>query len=102
MTQYELSKDAQTDLQEVARYTIKHWGKQQFNLYRQGLKETFHAIGNGSVAERQFSESLPQLRVIKYRHHYIFYIKNDESRPIIIGVIHERRDVVNQLAKRLG
>ncbi len=102
MTLYELSKDAQADLREVARYTIKQWGKEQLTLYRNGLKDTFTGIAGSTVIGRQFSETFPQLSVTKYRHHYIFYIKDDVPKPIIIGVIHERRDVVNQLAKRLG
>lgn len=102
MTHFDLSKDAQTDLQEVARYTLKQWGNEQLALYRDGLKDTFNGIGEDRVMGRSFSERFPQLRVTKYRYHYIFYIKDDVPKPIIIGVIHERRDVVNQLAKRLG
>jgi antitoxin HigA-1 len=35
MQPYELSKDAEEDLREVARYTRKKWGKEQLAEYRQ-------------------------------------------------------------------
>jgi len=101
MTTYELSKDAEDDLREVARYTLDTWGRGQLTEYRQGLKETFKAIGLQDVIARQFSKNYPQLRVTKYRYHYIFYIAEGVTKPIIIGVIHERRDIVNQLVERL-
>ena len=101
MTTYELSKDAEEDLREVALYTLDAWGKEQLTEYRQGLKETFNAIGIQDVVARKFSKNYPQLRVTKYRYHYIFYIAEAVEKPIIIGIIHERRDIVNQLARRL-
>lgn len=102
MHPYKLSKDAEEDLREVARYTLKKWGTEQLAEYRQGLKETFHAIGVQDIADRQFSVNYPQLRVTKYRFHYIFFIAEGVEKPIIIGVIHERRDIVSQLAGRLA
>lgn len=99
---YELSKDAENDLKEVARYTRKHWGQEQLYKYRDGLKGTFNAIGSKTVNARQFSSKYPQLRVTKYRYHYIFYIEEGMDKPVIIGVIHEKMDVVNRLASRLG
>ena len=101
MTGYILSKDAQADLREVARYTKKEWGKDQLVSYRDGLKATFDGIGNNEVVPRKFSARFPELCVTRYRYHYIFYISERVEKPIIIGVIHERRDIVNRLAERL-
>lgn len=101
MRAYELSKDTEEDLREVARYTLATWGRDQLNEYRQGLKEVFDAIGHQAIVARKFSKNYPQLRVTKYRYHYIFFIAEGVEKPIIIGVIHERRDIVNQLEERL-
>lgn len=38
---YELLKDAEADLREVARYTLKKWGKDALGIYRSGLNKTF-------------------------------------------------------------
>jgi len=98
---YELSVDAEKDLREVARYTLDKWGKEALQKSRHGLRNSFEAISKGTVQARVFSESFPQLSVLKYEYHYIFYLSGNREKPIIIGVIHERRDVVNRLSERL-
>ena len=39
-----LTKKAKSDMLSIARYTSKHWGKSQRNLYLQQLDETFHTL----------------------------------------------------------
>ena len=82
-------------------YTLDKWGKEALQKYRHGLKNSFEAIGKGTVKARAFSESFPQLSVLKYEYHYIFYLSGYREKPITIGAIHERRDVVNRLGERL-
>ncbi|MGI9287515.1 MAG: type II toxin-antitoxin system RelE/ParE family toxin [Pseudomonadales bacterium] len=102
MTPYQLTKDAENDLREVARYTLNKWGKEMLQEYRSGLKNTFKKIGNNDVRKRQFSKEFPALLVTKYRYHFIFYLSENFEKPTIVGVIHERRDIVNRLAERLS
>ncbi len=97
---YKLSKDAEKDLYEVVRYTLEKWGREALQNYREGLEETFNVIARNQVVARQFSKRFPKLRVTKYRYHYIFYISEGFDTPIIIGVIHEKRDIVNRLKER--
>ena len=85
---YEFTKDAEKDLREVAQYTLNKWGKKALAEYRDGLKATF-------------SKTFPQLLVTKYKYHFIFYITEGMTKPVIIGVIHEKRDIVNRLSERL-
>lgn len=101
MLPYELSQDAEKDLREVARYTLNEWGKKALEQYRGGLKKTFEAIAKNEAPKRAFSKTFPELLVTKYRYHYIFYIAENRDKPVIIGVIHERRDIVNRLSERL-
>ena len=101
MKNYRLTKDAEQDLREVARYTRKEWGFAMLREYRGGLKKTFEAIGNNDVVSRDFSDNFPELLVTKYRHHFIFYVAEGMDKPTIIGVIHERRDIVERLSERL-
>ncbi|MEY4588769.1 MAG: hypothetical protein RL497_845 [Pseudomonadota bacterium] len=102
MTSYHLTCDAENDLREVARYTLDTWGTDIFDQYRAGLSNTFAAIGNGTLISRQFSVRYAQLRVTKYRYHYVFFVKEDAAKAIIIGVIHEKRDIVSRLQERLS
>jgi len=101
MLNYELSLDAEHDLKDIARYTLNTWGKPIFEQYRSGLKKVFKNIANKEVLEKSFSKKFPELLVTKFRYHFIFYIPNKNKKPIIIGVIHEQRDLVKHLSNRL-
>jgi len=95
MPSYALSKDAENDLREIARYTLKQWDESTFQTYKKGLSSKFNEIAQNSVIKHQFSQTLPQLLVTKYRYHFIFYLAEGAEdkkleKPIIIGVIHEQ------------
>ena len=98
---YELSLNADQDLQAVARYTLNNWGKPFLQKYRNGLKAKFKAIAEKSVIKKTFSNQFPELYVTKYRYHFIFYLHKIDQKPLIIGVIHEQRDIVSRLGDRL-
>jgi len=102
MSSYKLSLDAEKDLQDIAHYTLNAWGKKIFQQYQSGLKKQFKAIAKKEVPRKTFSKQFPELFVSKYRYHFIFYILSTDQTPIIIGVIHEQRDIVSHLAERLS
>lgn len=101
MKHYGLTKDAEKDLREVARYTLNKWGKEKLQEYRAGLKSIFSKIGKNDIKIHKFSKIIPELLVTKYKHHFIFYLTENLEKPVIIGVIHERRDIVKRLTERL-
>tara|TARA_R110002049_G_scaffold69711_3_gene180534 strand:+ start:14358 stop:14672 length:315 start_codon:yes stop_codon:yes gene_type:complete len=101
MLSYVLTKEAEQGLRQIARYTLKHWGKDVLNQYRSGLEATFKAISNGEAQSHSLSNELPDIVVTKYRYHFVFYIEKKRIKPVIIGVIHEKRDIVSRLAERL-
>lgn len=102
MHNYLLSKDAEQDLRDIARYTLDKWGQKQFLTYRQLLKNKFEAIGKGSVITHQFSENLPDIYVTKAGSHFVFYLAPKTSKPVIIAVLHEARDFMRHLTSRLN
>lgn len=102
MPRYQLSKDAVQDLRDVAKYAIDTWGRNELQKYRLGLKDIFLAITKNEVLKRAFSDAFPDLMVTKFRYHYIFYLAEPRQKPIIIGIIHEKRDIVHRLAERLS
>jgi toxin ParE1/3/4 len=102
MQPYKLSTAAENDLQDVARYTLKTWGKKALEQYRNGLKNTFQAIAKNEMPKRVFSRAFPDLLVSKYKYHYIFYLTKNRANPVIIGVIYEKRDIVSRLSERLS
>lgn len=102
MKNYEVTKDAEKNLREVARYTLSKWGKEMLQQYRGGLKDIFTSIGNNEVRKKSFSKKSPELLVTKYKYHYVFYITANLEKLVIIDVIHERRDIVARLTERLS
>ena len=101
MASYKLTPDAEQDLRDIARYTLNTWNVATFEKYRDALEETFEAIAAATVQPQIFSKNLPDILVTKYRYHFIFYLTEDVEVPLIIGVIHERRDIVRHLSERL-
>ena len=101
MQNYRVTKDAEQDLRQVARYTLKEWGPAMLKNYRSGLKKTFERIGNNDLVGRDFSDNFPELLVTKYKYHFIFYLTEGMDKPTIIGVIHERRNIIKRLSDRL-
>ena len=101
MQPYELTPSAEIDLKEIARYTLKQWGKQQSLHYASLLEARFLEIANKTAFSRQFSEQYPQILVTRCEHHYIFYILSEGKRPCIIAVLHERMEMIAKLKRRL-
>ncbi len=100
MQSYKITEDAKVDLIEIAHYTLNKWGKDTFIKYRNGLEKAFNAIAKQTSIKKIFSEKLSDVFVKKYKHHYIFYI-NQKNTVIIIAVIHEKRDILSHLTRRL-
>jgi len=98
---YEISIDAENDLTEIAQYSLDKWGIKVFEQYKNGLIQTFNVIGNNEAIERVVSKTLADVFVTKYRYHFIFYLKSNNHKPTIIAVIHEQRDILKHLLKRL-
>lgn len=102
MLPYELTPLAEQDLKEIARYTLKEWGKKQSIRYARLLEDHFHGIANRTVTSRTVFEQFPDVYVTRCKHHYIFYLYQNGKRPRIIAVLHERMDMLTRIGKRLG
>ena len=102
MLPYKLTPQAEEDIKEIARYTLKQWGKKQSMLYAGMLGNHFRKITAGSAHSRSFSEHYPQVKVSHCEHHYIFYIHPDKKPPVIIAVLHERMDMLARIENRLN
>ena len=101
MRPYVLTQDAEKDLRDIIRYTLRQWGKAQVISYQDALNNTLDAIGNGQVVSRPVSLDFPQVRVVRCQKHFVFYLEEGRLVPVIFAIIHEKRDVVRHLSKRL-
>lgn len=101
MRVYELTNDAEADLEEISRYTIKEWGEAQAESYLAKISQCFKNIAKNKILSRTFSEKFPEARVVRCEHHYVFYLYPEGEKPIIFAVLHERMDMVARLKDRL-
>ena len=102
MLPYELTPLAEDDLKDIARYTVKEWGKKQSLRYAELLENRFIEIADRIPYSRSFSKRYPQVMVNRCEHHYIFYIHHDGKAPCIIAVLHENMDMLSRLGNRLN
>jgi len=101
MPPYQLIPAAEDDLREIARYTLKQWGKAQSLRYAALLEQCFMEIAGRSRLFRTPLERYPFLRVSRCQHHYVFYLHLESQPPRIIAVLHEKMDMLRRLANRL-
>jgi toxin ParE1/3/4 len=97
MAEYRLSKRAESDLAEIADYTIETFGIKQSRRYRDGLNTCFQSLADnpklGRSAKLHFA---PELRRYEYQSHVVFYMP--EARDVlIVRVLHKSMDAPRHL-----
>lgn len=102
MPRYELTDDADSDLEKIIRYTLDQWGEKRAEQYADKLHRCFEKIARKEVVSRPFSSKHANARVFRSEHHYIFYIHPEGKPPRIFAVLHERMDMLARLKERLG
>ena len=90
---FRITPRAYEDLKNIARYTIKTWGKEQRDRYLEGLDTRF-----GWLAENPLlGTHRPEVREGYYSYpqgsHVIFYIIRNGFIDII-GIPHQQMDIV--------
>ena len=100
MLSYELTPDADADLEDIARYTTLEWGPEQATLYIDKLHQGFHKIATKEVMSKIFYKRLPQVFLTRCEHHYVFYLHAKKAKPVIIAVLHKRMVMLTRLKER--
>ena len=90
-----LSCRARRDLNEIRRYTVETWGREQWLAYYEGLVRTFERIAADPDGGRDRSLFAPGLRSLAYRRHLVFFarIAAADDAPVILRVVHQRRNL---------
>ncbi len=101
MRVYELTRDAEADLEEIARHTIEQWGDAQARIYLGKISQCCKNIAKKKVVLRTFLEKFPDACVVRCEHHFVFYLIREGEKPIIFAILHERMDMLVRLKDRL-
>ncbi len=85
-TKYRLRGHARSDIAQIRRYTIKKWGKGQWEIYKTALmKKLQHLADNPEIGMVIDEISLDSFR-FPLKDHVIYYLKKDEE-VIFVGII---------------
>ena len=89
-----LSRRARRDLDDIRRYTIETWGRNQWLAYYRGLVRAFEAIAADPDGGRDRSLFAAGLRSLNYARHVIFFARIDAAggEPVILRIVHQRHN----------
>lgn len=83
MAKLRFSSAAKNDLQNIARDTIRQFGVNQSNAYRDGFKRCFGWIVENPKTGREVDNIRPGLRRFDHKSYAIYYIQMGEYLVIV-------------------
>ncbi len=93
MLSYELSEEADKDLEDIFNYTIEKYGIHQAKIYLNKIDSALSKLGNNPGIGRERPEVRHGLRSLLVENYTIFYrVLADRLR--IVRVLHSRRDII--------
>ena len=93
MTKYDITKEAIEDLYRIWEYTVDTWSEEQADAYYALLVAGMNEVADGSKRIiKPFDEIYPGLKAYHVRRHMLFYIIQDNGRPLIVRILHEKMD----------
>ena len=96
MADYRLSARAETDLAEIADYTVATFGIEQARRYRNDLESCFEYLAENPRLGRSAESLAPGLRRFEHRSHAIFYA-GERSGVLIVRILHTRMNIGRHL-----
>ena len=96
MPRSRLSSRAESDLSEIADYTIETFGIEQARCYMDGLEACFQTLADKSLDGHSADGLAPRLRRFRHQSHMVFYIP-DEEGVFIVRVLHQSMDFQRHL-----
>jgi len=95
---YELSKLALTDIDNIWLYTIENWSKTQANKYYKDIFAEIVTICNNPEIGKSMKEIKPNHRIQMVKSHLIVF-KVLKDKIYIDRILHKRMDIENILSK---
>ena len=99
MALYRLTPDAQSDLIEIRRFTVKQWGIAQSKKYLSELRQTIQLLADNPSLGKTTPEVGEGVFSFPHASHVIYYLIH-ERQLVAFGVLHKRMVPMNQLDGR--
>ena len=99
MAHYRLTPDAQSDLIEIRRFTVKQWGIAQSKKYLNELRQTIQLLAGNSSLGKTRPEIGEEIFSFLHGSHVIYYVIH-ERQLVVFAILHKRMLPMNQLGGR--
>jgi len=96
MAQFKLSKKAERDLVNIAKYTIQNFGEQQSIKYKTELQDCIIRLVKNPKLGRSAAQFHPNLRRYNFKAHSVFYEVTDYG-IFIVRVLGQQMDFARHL-----
>ena len=91
MPEVALRPEAESDIEEIAEYTIAQWGRDQALDYVQELRRATEALSDSALRYPLYDQVYPGLRRKRTAMHHIYFLAFDD-RVEIVRIMHVQRD----------
>jgi len=91
MGEYRITTKADSDLLDIARFTIRKFGVEKARIYKNGLYDCFKALAKNPDLARNASIHAPNLKRYIFKSHTIFF-RPEENGIAIVRVLHQKMD----------
>ncbi|MDQ6958892.1 MAG: type II toxin-antitoxin system RelE/ParE family toxin [Mariprofundaceae bacterium] len=99
MKAFELTKEAKEDLRKIARFTEKRWGRDQRFLYIKQFDDVFHVLAKTPSVGKKCEYIKKGYRKFPQSSHIIFYHENENSKIVVIRILHKNMDVESKFLR---
>lgn len=90
-------------LDEIYRYTKKHWGTRQADRYITGLFAAFDRIESHGVMSRPVpAEFGVEGYFFRYEQHFVYWRRLSDSGVGIVTILHERMHQIDRFREDFG
>jgi toxin ParE1/3/4 len=86
---FRLSRRAESDLMEIARYTLERWGEDQAIRYIDDLEACCKQLASNPDLSRPCDDVRPGLCRMEHGRHVVFYRKG-AGGILVLRILHER------------
>ena len=95
--QYQISKQAINDLNEIWVYTFNKQSKNQADHYYDLIIREIEFIADNYLIGKPVEHSRKNYRVTKVKYHLIFYRKLENGIVEIVRILNQRMDIKKRL-----
>ena len=94
MAKYRITRRAEDDLKNIGRYTQKHWGKAQRNVYLKNLDNRFDWLAENPNYGMHRTDIAEGYHSFPEGQHLVFYLCVPDGIDII-GIPHKDMDILS-------